>query len=118
MRWSIEVLFRNLKQLFGFADSPARSGNAVHRTAPFVGLLYTVLVVWFADGIATSPLATPPVRPWYPHKSGLCFADILRAAQRALRTVDVLALPSLLDLAKNTSTPARIPHEAPLHRAG
>ena len=46
-RWTIEVCFRNLKQLFGFADSSAHTKPAVERTAPFVGLMYSLLIVWF-----------------------------------------------------------------------
>jgi hypothetical protein len=113
-RWSIEVLFRDLKQLFGFADSPARSAKAVLRTAPFVGLVYSVLVVWFAEGVATSPLGTPPERPWYPHKRGLCFADVLRAAQRALRGVDVLELPALLERLEKAAEVKKPPAIRPL----
>jgi hypothetical protein len=89
-RWSIECFFRESKQLLGFADSCARKENAVLRVAPFVGLLYAALVVWFIEGASASPLATPPVRPWYVHKRGLSFEDILRAARRALADFDVL----------------------------
>lgn len=91
-RWSIEVFFRDAKQWLGFADSPARTEAAVLRMAPFVGLVYSLLVLWFAEGAYRSPLAAPPVRPWYRQKKGVSFADILRAAQRMLSTVDVLAL--------------------------
>jgi hypothetical protein len=89
-RWAIEVCFRDLKQLFGFADSTARARAAVLRMAPFVGLLYSVLVIWFAEGAWKSPLASPPLRPWYQHKRDLSFTDILRAACRMLRGADVL----------------------------
>jgi hypothetical protein len=75
--WSkIEVFFRDAKQWLGFADSPARTESAVLRMAPFVGLLYSVLVLWFAAGAYQSSLAAPPVRPWYRHKKGMSFADI------------------------------------------
>lgn len=87
-RWSIEVCFRDLKQLMGFGDSSARKKEAVERTAPFVGYTYTMLVMWFAAH-ATS-LAVVPFRPWYLHKRGLCFADVLRTAQRVLTHLDVL----------------------------
>ena len=83
-RWSIEVLFRDLKQSFGFGDSCAWSKNAVLRMAPFVGLLYTTLVIWFIEGAHLSDLATPPTRPWYAHKRGLCFNDVLRAARSTI----------------------------------
>lgn len=89
-RWAIEVCFRELKQLLGFADSSARKRAAVERLAPFVGFVYSTLVLWFALGVHQTPIATPPVRPWYRHKRGLCFADTLRAAQRTLAPFDVL----------------------------
>jgi hypothetical protein len=89
-RWAIEVCFRDLKQLFGFADSTARARPAVLRVAPFVGLLYSVLVIWFAEEAWKSKLATPPLRPWYQHKRDHCFSDILRAARRMLDGANVL----------------------------
>lgn len=89
-RWGIEVFFREAKQLLGFADSSARKEAAVLRVAPFVGLLYTALVVWFLEGASASPLAAPPLRPWYPHQRGLSFADILRTARRAMIGIDIL----------------------------
>lgn len=91
-RWSTEVCFRDLKQELGFADSQARTRKAVERTAPFLGYCYTTLVLWFAAGAWQSPLAKPPLRPWYPHKKQLCFADIVRCARRALDHFDVLDL--------------------------
>lgn len=96
-RWSAEVCFRDLKQELGFADSQARTRNAVERTAPFVGYCYTTLVLWFAAGAWESPLAKPPLRPWYRQKRHLCFADIVRCAQRALEHFDVLDLERSLD---------------------
>ena len=62
----------------------------MRRVAPMVGLLYTTLVLWFAEGVHATAVATPPVRPWYPHKRGLAFTDVLRAAQRSLAATDVL----------------------------
>lgn len=89
-RWSIETTFKNLKQLLGFADSQARKKQAVERTAPFVGLMYTMLVLWFAQRAHATALAAPPIRPWYRHKRGFSFADVLRTAQRVLAPLDVL----------------------------
>ncbi len=82
-RWSLECTFFDLKQWFGFADSSARSRRAVERTAPFVGLSFTALVLWFGQSAWTA--AVIPNRPWYRHKKNLSFADILRTAQIALR---------------------------------
>jgi hypothetical protein len=107
-RWAIEVCFRDLKQLLGFADSSARKRQAVERTAPFVGFIYTTLVLWFAQHAWQTPAAAPPVRPWYTHKKGLSFADVLRTAQRTLLHLDVLdPACSLNDLRK--SRPPRTP---------
>jgi hypothetical protein len=89
-RWSIETCFKNLKQLLGFADSSARKRAAVQRVAPFVGLSYTFLVAWFTEHAHTHWLATPPVRPWYRHKEGFAFSDVLRTAQRVLASADIL----------------------------
>jgi hypothetical protein len=89
-RWGIEIFFREAKQLLGFADSQARKQAAVLRVAPLVGLLYATLVIWFVQDIYRMPIAALPVRPWYRHKVGLCFADVLRAAQRTVARVDVL----------------------------
>lgn len=85
-RWSIEVCFREMKQLMGFADSSARKQAAVERTAPFVGLSYSVIVLWALRSSHAIALAAPPTRPWYRHKQGLAFADLLRAARCALET--------------------------------
>lgn len=89
-RWSIEVCFRDLKQYLGFADSSARTQNAVERTAPFVGYCYSLLVLWFAQFAYPSKATVIPVRPWYLHKRGVSFADILRTAQRVLAPFDIL----------------------------
>lgn len=89
-RWSLEVCFRDLKQHLGFADSSARKRAAVERVAPFVAYTYVVLVLWACDGVWRTPVAAPPIRPWYTHKRDLSFADVLRAAQRVLMRVDVL----------------------------
>ena len=115
--WWIEVFFRDAKQLLGFADSPVCTANAVLRVAPFVGLLYSILVLWFAEGASTSPLAAPPLRPWYRHKRGLCFADILRTAQRACHDFDVLvSAPDFNNLPKR-SVRAGSQQAPALHRA-
>lgn len=108
-RWGIEVCFKDLKQLIGFADSSAHKKEAVERTAPFVGYAYTLLVLWFADGVWSTPVAAPPVRPWYPHRKHASFADVLRAAQRTLADVDVLDLTRDLDNLHQTRQAPPIP---------
>ena len=84
------MTFRDLKQLLGFADSSARKREAVERTAPFVGYIFTIVVIWFWEAAYKMAIAKPPIRPWYAHKTNMCFTDILRAAQRTLVHLDVL----------------------------
>jgi len=88
-RWPIEVWNRDVKQVFGFADSPAWSEQAVLRTAPWVALLSGILVVWFHRVYQRGMQVTLPQRPWYYWKEDLSFADLLRAAQETLRGVEV-----------------------------
>jgi hypothetical protein len=116
-RWSIEVMFRDIKQQLGFADSSARKQAAVERVAPFVAFAYTLLVLWFADSIWTSTLAAPPIRPWYTHKRHACFADILRAAQRVLLHIDVLDPARGYDNLRALARPLRQPAATALARA-
>ena len=108
-RWSIEVCFRELKQLLGFADSSARKQAAVERTAPFVALIYSVIVIWALRSREAIQLAAPPLRPWYPHKQGLCFADLLRAARRATAVTSILDRATASDNLRNraSSAPSR-----------
>jgi len=82
-RWAIECFFRDVKQFLGFGDSQARKKNAVERIVPFVGMLYSVLVIWFLEIGHLSKHVHVPVRPWYTHKTGLSFQDILCAARCA-----------------------------------
>lgn len=84
-RFCIEVLFRDLKQHLGFSESSAWSEQAVLRTAPFVGLLYTLVVLWFCRVGVAHPLALCPIRPWYRTKVAPSFADMLFAMQVSLR---------------------------------
>lgn len=95
-RWAIEVLFRDLKQLLGFASSRARSRMAVLRTAPWVGVCYTLLVLWaLAQGLRLSQVALP-LRPWYRSKKTLSFEDLLRLAQHTLSAANWNDVRSLL----------------------
>jgi hypothetical protein len=90
-RWAIAGFNRDGKQVLGLDEASVRTRAAVLRLFPAIGWLDSLLVVWFAAGAWQTPLATPPVRPWYPHKEGFSFADILRAIRRALTGVNILA---------------------------
>jgi hypothetical protein len=88
-RWSIEVWNRDAKQDFGFADSPAWSEKAVRRTAPWVGLLSGLLIVWL-HRVYEHVEVPLPERPWYFWKNDLSFADLVRTARAMLRPVEVV----------------------------
>ena len=112
-RWSIEVTFHDLKQYLGFADSQAWTRKAVERTAPFVGLLYPWVVLWYATSGRGSSVDVIPVRPWYTHKQGPSFPDMLGAAQRAAVHTGIwdpaLNSNNLHNLAGGTAVPQRAP---------
>ncbi len=87
-RWPIEVFFEEARAWLGWGESGQRVEAAVLRMTPFVGWIYTLLVVWFAEGAWKNGAAYVPVRPWYHDKDGLCFADIVRMAREVLHGVD------------------------------
>lgn len=111
-RWGIEVLFRDLKQLLGFSSSRARSPLAVLRTAPWVAMCYTLLVLWYMDlGLDLSRMGLP-LRPWYRTKQNVSFADILRLAQRTLASTDWVDPRRLLTRFHQEPTPRLRPKAA------
>lgn len=89
-RWPIEVFFAESRAWLGWGESAQRVEAAVLRMTPFVGWIYTLLVVWFAEGAWQQGGAYVPTRPWYNDKEGLCFADIVRTAREVLRGVDIV----------------------------
>lgn len=109
-RWAIEVTFRDLKQLLGFADSSARKRAAVERVAPFVAYLFSFIVLWAALHPVARRLALPPRRPWYPLKRDLSCEDLLRAARRAgqaARIADLLPGPDNLRILSGRPSSSR-----------
>ena len=96
-RWPTEPMFRESKQGLGFAESAAWSPQAVLRTAPMVGLLYTLLVLWFHECRLGDALDVIPYRPWYPDKRTVSFGDVLRTAQATFARIDLPAKLSALD---------------------
>ena len=81
MRWSIEVSFHDAKGHLGFEQPQGWSRRAVQRTAPMAMLLYSLIVLWFAD--VGHREYQPPHRPWYPQKAHASFADMLATLKRA-----------------------------------
>jgi hypothetical protein len=88
-RWSIEQTFRGSKSHLGFEEPQGWSRKAVERTAPLGMLLYSLTVLWFAE--AGHRHYSPRWRPWYIHKRGPSFADILATLRRQIIRQQVLA---------------------------
>jgi hypothetical protein len=106
-RWPTEPTFRDNKQLLGFAETSARSPNAVLRTAPMIGLLYTILVVWFQVCHLGDVPGLLPNRPWNRDKRGASFADILRTAHDTFTRIDLGAkLPQIDNFARRGRRPS------------
>jgi hypothetical protein len=78
-RWCLEVTFHDAKQALGLADSPSQSRPAVLRTAPLAGLVYGLVVLWYASRTRTTAARPWLPRPWYRHKASASFADMLTA---------------------------------------
>ena len=79
-RWSIEESNQGSKQQLGFEEPPGWSRLAVERTAPIAMLLYSLIVVWFAQVGVKSWRA--PVYSWYRRKRLPSFADMLAVLKR------------------------------------
>ena len=79
-RWAIEVAFENGKSHFGFEDPQSRNRKAVERTAPMSLVLYSLVVVWFAE--KGHKKCKFPKRPWYTKKATPSFLDIMATLRR------------------------------------
>jgi hypothetical protein len=91
-RWALEVTFFDCKQGLGFEDPQNQAVLAVRRTAPFAGLVYALVVLWAAHELAAGAVLATPRRPWYRHKAGRSFADLL-ATLRQTGSARVLSSP-------------------------
>ena len=97
-RWTLEVTFHDTKQHLGLADPQAQSPTAVRRTAPVAGLVYALVLLWYADQVHPDVAAghAPngwPDRPWYRAKTTPSFPDMLTALRRAGWRRYLLAAP-------------------------
>jgi SRSO17 transposase len=88
-RWAIEVSFHDSKQYLGFEQPQGWTRAAAERTAPIAMLLYSLIILWFAE--CGHQHYRPPDRPWYPHKPHASFADML-ATLRVLSVRDAILL--------------------------
>jgi len=83
MRWPLEVAFYNAKQYLGLEDAQNRTPLAVQRTAPLALLLYSLVMLWFADHGHFDAEAYRRSHPWYRQKRTPSFADMLACLRTA-----------------------------------
>jgi hypothetical protein len=58
-------------------DPQNQADRAVTRTAPFAGLIYALVVLWYAAEVRAGAAPTWPTRPWYRTKATPSFVDML-----------------------------------------
>jgi len=79
----------------------------VARTAPFAGVVYSLVVLWAAAHLQQGGTLSWIVRPWYRTKTAVAFPDLLMALRQELWRTHFSAPP----------VPARRPQNpAPVHR--
>ena len=71
------MTFFLLKGLLGCEDPQHQTARAVRRTAPFAGIVFALIVLWYARELQAGRVATWLVRPWYRRKAAHSFADVL-----------------------------------------
>jgi hypothetical protein len=82
-RWSLEVTFHEAKGKLGFEDPQNRSERAVERSAPLSLISYSLTLLWYVQHGQHSRAAHAPALPWYQHKAGVTFSDMLSTLRRA-----------------------------------
>jgi len=82
-RWALEVSFHEAKGKLGFEDPQNRTERAVERTAPLALISYSLTVLWYVLHGQRSRAARLPALPWYSHKAGTTFSDMLATLRRA-----------------------------------
>lgn len=75
----------------GFEEPQGWTQHAVERTAPMAMLLYSLIVLWFAEEGHRRYRAF--TRPWYTTKQHASFADMLATLRRETIREQVLSLP-------------------------
>ena len=90
-RWTIEVAFYTQKQFLGFEDPQNQTPEAVARTAPLAGLVYDLVLLWYAARVQQGRAPDWLARPWYRSKATPSFLDMLTAVVVAFCALTALA---------------------------
>jgi hypothetical protein len=75
-RWSVEVCYWESKELLGLHEPQVRTEEAVQRAHPMAWFVGGLVLVWYARYGHDAEQAHWD-RPWYRHKVGPTFADML-----------------------------------------
>ena len=75
-RWSVEVCYWESKELLGLHEPQVRTEEAVQRAHPMAWFVGGLVLVWYARYGHDAEQARWD-RPWYRHKVGPTFADML-----------------------------------------
>jgi hypothetical protein len=105
-RWSIEVIFSQLRNLLGAGQARNRVQAAVERTFPFQLIVYSIVIVWYALHACsdTDVRQRRLLCPWYRTKTAPSYEDMLTKLRLALAEARFSAI-----------TPGqRPPHENPI----
>src|SRR3954454_21133926 len=100
-RWTIDVAFHDQKQFLGFEDPQNQTPEAVARTAPMAGIVYALVLLWYAGQVQQGVAAGWVPRPWYRTKTAPSFLDMLTAVRQESRRPDVSAGSSCPRCAQN-----------------
>jgi hypothetical protein len=111
-RWALEVSFHDQKQFLGFADPQNQTARAVHRTAPLAGIVYALVLLWYAGQVQHGLAPAWPLRPWYRAKTAPSFLDMLTALRHDSRPLRISAPPCHPRRLKNPTRPPSSPAEA------
>ena len=82
--WRLEVTFHDAKQHLGFGQAQNQAPQAVERTAPFAGVVYSLVLLWAVAHFQQGGTLSWIVRPWYPTKTAVAFPDLLMALRQEL----------------------------------
>jgi hypothetical protein len=85
-RWSIEVVFSQMRQILGVGQARNRTARAVERTVPFGLTAYTLVILWYArHGNPTGDVAAHrALSPWYTTKTEVSFQDMTDTLRRVI----------------------------------
>jgi hypothetical protein len=104
-RWTLEVSFHDQKQCLGFEDPQNQTARAVARTAPVAGLVYDLVLLWYARQVEQGLATGWVVRPWYRSKTAPSFLDMLTALRQESWQLCVSASPCPACCRQKAGTP-------------